>query len=79
LPGIVLLTLFFVTAVTGATAGYAGGFEDRRIRWPAHAMGVLVCAIILVILDLDRPSTGFIKISQQPMIDTAASIAAFPE
>jgi hypothetical protein len=33
----------------------------------------------MLILDLDRPSAGFIEISQQPMIDTAASIAAFPK
>jgi hypothetical protein len=30
-----------------------------------------------LILDLDRTTTGFIEVSQQPMIDTAASIAAF--
>jgi hypothetical protein len=41
-------------------------------------MGLLVSAIILLILDLDRPNAGFIEVSQQPMIDTAASIAAFP-
>jgi hypothetical protein len=35
--------------------------------------------VILLIQDLDRPATGFIKTSQQPMIDTAASIAAYPD
>jgi hypothetical protein len=28
-------------------------------------------------MDVDRPRTGFIEVSQQPMIDTAASIAAY--
>lgn len=37
----------------------------------------LICAVILLIQDLDRPSTGFIITSQQPMIDTAAAIAAY--
>jgi hypothetical protein len=41
-------------------------------------MGVVVCAVILLIQDLDRPRAGFITASQQPMIDLA-SIAAFPE
>jgi hypothetical protein len=36
----------------------------------------VICAVILLIQDLDRPSTGFITTSQQPMIDTAATIAA---
>jgi hypothetical protein len=39
-------------------------------------MIVLVSAVILIIQDLDRPLAGFIKVSQQPMIDTAASITA---
>jgi hypothetical protein len=37
----------------------------------------LVCGVIFVILDLDRPNAGFITISQQPMIDTVASLSAF--
>jgi hypothetical protein len=42
-------------------------------------MGTLICGVIFVILDLDRPNVGFITISQQPMIDTASSIAAFSD
>ena len=79
IPSIVLLTLFGITAIAGNIAGYASGLEERRTRLPAHIMGVLVCAVIFLILDLDRPNVGFITVSQQPMIDTAASIAAFPD
>jgi hypothetical protein len=39
----------------------------------------LVSVVILLILDLDRPSTGFIEVSQQPMIDTAASLAGYAD
>jgi hypothetical protein len=42
-------------------------------------MIILVCAVILIIQDLNRPLTGFIEVSQQPMIDTAASINAYAE
>jgi len=77
IPGIVLLTLLIITAVTGAVAGYAAGLEDRRIRLPAYIMGILICASLYVILDLDRPAGGFIRVDQSPMIDTAASIAVF--
>lgn len=41
-------------------------------------MAILLSGVILLILDLDRPTAGFIEVSQQPMIDTAATIAAFP-
>jgi hypothetical protein len=42
-------------------------------------MIVLVCALILLIQDLNRPLNGFIEVSQQPMIDTASSINAYSE
>ena len=76
-PNIVLLALYGVTTVAGAFSGYAGGLGARASRLPVYVMIVLVCAVILLIQDLDRPSTGFITTSQQPMIDTAAAIAAY--
>jgi len=42
-------------------------------------MGSLAGAVILLILDLDRPGAGFIEVSQQPMIDTASGITGFPD
>jgi hypothetical protein len=39
----------------------------------------LVCAVIFLILDLDRPNVGFVTISQRPMIDAASSIAGFAD
>jgi hypothetical protein len=76
-PNIVLLSLFAIAAVAGAFAGYASGLEAKRTRLPVYIMGLLVSAVIFLILDLDRPSSGFITNNQKPMIDTAATIAAF--
>ena len=53
------------------------GLDTTRARSPVYIMGILVSAVILLILDLDRPSSGFITNNQQSMIDTAATIAAF--
>ena len=78
-PNVVPLALFGIDAVASAFAGYGSGFEAKRNRLPVYTTGVVVVAVIMLILDLDRPSAGFIEISQQPMIDTAASIAAFPK
>jgi hypothetical protein len=78
-PNIVLLGLFGIAAIAGGFAGYASGMDATRSRLPAYIMGVLVCAVILLILDLDRPSAGFITNDQQAMIDTAESIAGFTD
>jgi hypothetical protein len=78
-PNIVLLALYGVAVVASAFAGYASGLQSRRSRVPVYLMGALVCAVILLIQDLDRPATGFIMVSQQPMIDTANAIAGYSE
>ena len=76
-PNVVQLALFGVAAIAGGFAGYASGLDTTRARSPVYIMGILVSAVILLILDLDRPSSGFITNNQQSMIDTAATIAAF--
>ncbi len=79
-PNIVFLTLYGVAIVAFVLAGYANGLlEQRRVRLPVYLMGLLVSAVILLIQDLDRPTAGFISVSQQPMIDVATSIAAYSE
>ncbi len=77
IPNSVLFTLFAIAAVAGAFAGYASGLDVQRTRVPVYVMGLLVSAVIYLIIDLDRPSAGFITNNQQPMIDLAASIAGF--
>jgi hypothetical protein len=79
IPGSVLLTLFSIAAFAGAFAGYASGRDVQRSRVPVYVMGLLVSAVIYLIIDLDRPSTGFITNNQQPMVDLAKSIKAFSE
>jgi hypothetical protein len=78
-PNIVVMALYGIAIIASAFAGYASGLETRRSQPPIYVMGTLACAIILLIQDLDRPSAGFINVSQQPMLDTAASIASFAE
>jgi hypothetical protein len=78
-PNVVLLGLFGIAAVTGGFAGYASGLDPKRNRLPVYIMGFLVSAVILLIFDLDRPGSGFIRNDQQSMIDVAASISAFSD
>jgi hypothetical protein len=78
-PNIVLIALYGIATVASAFTGYASGLEARRSRLPVYITGMLVSTVILLIQDLDRPNSGFITVSQQPMVDTAASIAAYAD
>ena len=73
IPELVLISLFGIAAVVCGFAGYAGGLDPLRTRLPVFITAFLVCIVMFVILDLDRPNRGFITISQQPMIDTVAA------
>jgi hypothetical protein len=73
------MALYGVAIVASAFAGYANGPGTRRVRLPIYLMVLLVAAVILLIQDLDRPGTGFVKTFQQPMIDVANSIAENPD
>ena len=76
IPPTVLLMLAVIAAVACGFAGYASGLDPLRTRLPVFITAFLVCGVIFVVLDLDRPNAGFIIISQQPMIDTLASLSA---
>jgi len=76
IPPSVLLLLCGIAAVACGFAGYASGLDPLRTRLPVYITAFLVCSVIFVVLDLDRPNAGFIIISQQPMIDTLASLSA---
>ena len=79
IPNLVLFLLFGITAVSCAFAGYASGVDPTRTRLPVTITALLICGVIFVILDLDRPNVGFITISQQPMIDTLSTINGFSD
>jgi hypothetical protein len=78
-PNIVLIGLYAIAFVAVAFTGFGAELNSRQSRLPVYVMGILVCGVLLLIQDLDRPGAGLIGTSQQPMIDAAASLAAFPE
>jgi hypothetical protein len=78
-PNIVLLALYGITFVAITFTGYAAGIESRLWRPGAYITGLVAAAVILLIQDLDRPTAGFIIVSQQPLIDAAQSLAGYSE
>jgi hypothetical protein len=78
-PDIALMALYAIAFIAVAFAGFGAELDSRRSRLPVYLTGMIVCAVLLLIQDLGRPDAGLIWAGQQPMIDTAASIAAFPD
>ncbi|TMV08603.1 hypothetical protein FGK63_05635 [Ruegeria sediminis] len=75
IPEVVYLTIYFVACCAMGFSGYVAALETSRLGSSTLLMAFLVTAVIMLIHDLDRPNQGFIRLNQQPMLDTARSIA----
>jgi hypothetical protein len=77
IPQEVLTALYGIAAVAIGFAGYAQGLRPRPSQLPVYVMGMLVCAVIILIEDIETPVTGFIAVSQKPLIDAAARVMSY--
>jgi hypothetical protein len=66
-PPSVLLLVFFVSIVGLGSVGYVNGFEARRHGTLTVLLALMCTLTVFVILDLDRPREGIIRITQKPM------------
>ena len=73
-PEISLVLLYFVAVMATGLIGYGCGISGIRNFFVTIISSVLIAAVILVIIDLDRPRRGLIKVSQQRMIDLRDSL-----
>jgi hypothetical protein len=76
-PGVVFVSLYGIAILAACFTGYSGWTEAQRSRVSDYLMGFVIAGVILLIQDLDRPGTGLISVSQQPIIDTIKSIASY--
>lgn len=65
-PTIIWL-LVLAAASAMAVAGYNAGLQDRISRWRMGAFSIVLTALALVILDLDRPNDGTMLVDQRMM------------
>jgi hypothetical protein len=78
LPSVVFLMLVAVALVSVGLTGYAGGIANNRKEWRTTTIAATVSVVMLIILDLDQPRSGFIQVSQQIMVDTLDSMGPPP-
>lgn len=69
LPNALWLTLYLVTLLTMSGVGYHEGLCRSRRSVVIVVLVAAFSAVIALAADLDRPREGFLRVSQQPMID----------
>lgn len=67
-----VLAALIVLAMTGL--GYQTAIAGSRPSWVTLVLALSFALVIALIVSLDRPQSGFITVSQQPLIDLQASM-----
>lgn len=70
-PEPVLMLLFLVFLASGGIIGYSAGLNDERMLMPTALVAVLICLIVFLVIDLDRPKRGLIQVEQSPITSLA--------
>jgi len=68
IPATVLMMLLLCSTLTLGMVGYNAGLTRRRSPLTAVVLVFVLGAVITLVVDLDRPRDGFLKVSQQPLI-----------
>lgn len=79
IPGRVLDMVSLYALMAAGMVGYVlGRWQDRRHLAASHALFLLLSLAMVLILDLDRPWSGGITISPQPILDARALMHQAP-
>lgn len=73
-PEIILVLLYFVALTAIGLIGYGCGLAGRRNFLVTLVTSVLIVAVIVVIIDLDRPQQGLIKVGLGRMVELHQSL-----
>jgi len=73
-PEPIILLLWFVSFLSLGLTGYTCGLAGWRHFMLTTMMALLIAAVIYLIMDLDRPRSGLIQVSQKSMIQLHESM-----
>jgi hypothetical protein len=74
LPTAVLLLMLTIASGALGVAGYNSGVAGHEDRWGLRVLSLLLAIVMLLITDFDRSQVGFVRLDQQPLIDSIKSM-----
>jgi hypothetical protein len=76
LPPKLLGTLFIVALLAFFVQGHNGGLSSVRVPIAALVVGVSVAVVLTMIVDIDRPWQGGVRVNQQPLQNVRQTLVA---
>ncbi len=74
IPGVIWLTLYLISMLAMGGMGYQEGLASAYRTLVAPGLVLTFSLVMVLIADLDRPQEGFMRVSQQAMLDLKASV-----
>ncbi|MBM3976821.1 MAG: DUF4239 domain-containing protein [Planctomycetes bacterium] len=74
-PEFVMLLLFVILALAAFAMGYASGFGGHRPPALTHVLLLLLVLVMFLIIDLDRPRRGWIRIDRTPLLELGSGLS----
>ncbi|MCC7376346.1 MAG: hypothetical protein IT581_16935 [Verrucomicrobiales bacterium] len=74
LPGLVVGLLVVSSLIAVGTVGYGCGLAGRRNPAFTTALALLVASVLWVVIDLDYPRVGVIRMNQDTMLELVANL-----
>jgi len=78
IPGAIWVGLLVLAILSLASMGYHSGLVGTSRSLAVIAVAVAFSAVIVLVVDLDRPQEGSLKVSQQALIDLRQSMTPPP-
>lgn len=69
IPGIIWMTLYFITILTMLAVGYEFGLNSVKSILISVILALAFSAVIVLIADLDRGASGTLQVDQRPIIE----------
>ena len=76
LPESLVILLLFGAFLSAGIVGYHAGLTRRRGLFGAVVLIVVLSAALVLVIDLDRPRDGLLRVSQQPIEDLIEAMGA---
>jgi hypothetical protein len=76
IPDVVILWLLLIAFIASATMGYGFGREGKRAPIFKAVFAVMVALVFGLVLDLDRPQRGIIRVNLAPLQNLCQSMNA---
>ena len=77
-PRTIMLLLLAGSALSLAMVGYSAGIKGRRSVLSATVLIVTLGVVTTLVVDLDRPQEGLLKVSQQALVDVQRFMSTRP-